>query len=134
MQRSPPPGASPCKRPRTKLHYPPRKRSRLGEPATALGLSWDTVGGAGGACSVMQEFKGQVLQCLAHCLASYHTELDCVASKPRSTQLRLQALGHPECSAIFAFVLLTALFVVLCGFATKYNMRSSDPFMRICCS
>lgn len=54
MERSPPPGASPCKRPRTQLHYPPRKRSRLGEPATALGLSWDTVGGAGGAFSAMQ--------------------------------------------------------------------------------
>ena len=59
MERSPPPGASPCKRPRTQLHYRPRQRSRLGEPAAALGLSWDTVGGAGGALSVMQEFKGK---------------------------------------------------------------------------
>lgn len=74
MERSPPLGASPCKRPRTQLHYRPRQRSRLGEPATALGLSWDTAAGAGGALSVMQDSKRKVRQCLAHCLASYHTK------------------------------------------------------------
>ncbi|KAK9839615.1 hypothetical protein WJX81_001019 [Elliptochloris bilobata] len=48
MASSPPLVLAPFKRPRTQLHNVPRQRSRLGEPATALGLSWDTSAGAGG--------------------------------------------------------------------------------------
>ena len=67
VARSPPLGASPLKRARTQLHYMPRKRSRLGEPAAALGLSWDTAVGAGGALLSCRP------QCLTHCHPTYHT-------------------------------------------------------------
>ena len=46
MASSPPLNLVPFKRPRAQLQYVPRQRSRLGEPAAALGLSWDTGGGA----------------------------------------------------------------------------------------
>ncbi len=60
MASSPPLVQAPFKRPRTQLHYVPRQRSRLGEPAAALGLSWDTAAGAEGA-PMRAGVRGRVL-------------------------------------------------------------------------
>lgn len=61
MASSPPLNLAPFKRPRTQLQYVPRQRSRQGEPAAALGLSWDTGDGApvaSTACSGSWQLQG----------------------------------------------------------------------------
>ncbi len=61
MASSPPLNLAPFKRPRTQLQYVPRQRSRQGEPAAALGLSWDTGDGAPAAspaCSGRWQLQG----------------------------------------------------------------------------
>ena len=61
MASSPPLNLAPFKRPRTQLQYVPRQRSRQGEPAAALGLSWVTGDGAPAAspaCSGGWQLQG----------------------------------------------------------------------------